>query len=948
MNEDPPGDNFSSEAANNQNGIVNQEEIQWIRERYAALFDGSSYCVYVLDLDGCLIDANPAALTLLGYTRADLPSQKPFSLICPEQVPMAKQRIQQVLEHGSTASTAEYRLTAKDGRTVFLETKSSAILHDGRAVAIVGIGQDITDRKRAEDALRESESKFRGLAENMHAAVGIVHGQNFVYANAYMAHMLGYSIEEILSVPFPLMVDPSDRERLIDLARRRQSGDTVPTHYEFRALTKKGKTLWIDFSVGSMIYEGKPAIIGTGIDITARKEAEERVKSYTLGLKHLADSATRLLSTSSPAESLGKIFDQLADLLGIRIYLNYLITEDGTRLRLHKYRGLQPAVVKPIELISFGQTLCGTVAEAQQPSVIEDIQSSTDPAVTPLRALGVTAYACHPLLGHKGIIGTLALCAEDRSKFSADELELMRVTSHQAAMALEHQQLSNDIEQRAAQLAEANSAKDHFLAVLSHELRTPLTPVVLSLSMLQDKKELDQKTRETLEIIRSNVEMEAQLIDDLLDVTRIARGKIELNRNLIDLSSVIQRAVDVCRPDIDARMLSFGVDMGHGAPYVLEADPTRLQQVFWNLLKNSIKFTPKGGCVGIRCRPDDKHVVVEVNDSGIGIELESLPRIFDAFEQAGRSTTQQFGGLGLGLAISKALVEMHGGEISAESKGRDKGATFRIRLPLCEPVDQTRIIEISTQPSTRPLHILLVEDHGITAQMIRLVLEDKGHSVEAAGDIGAALELAGKGSFDLLVSDLGLPDGSGYDLMRELRKRGCSFPAIALSGYGQENDVRRSHEAGFGAHLTKPASRRAIYETVALVTASSNAPVINTPDTAESVTPVFDSDKALERCYGQRKMLEQMISFFPEESASLLGQIRTALQGGDLAEVGRAAHRLRGSLAYLGAEPASNCAIRLEQAVKSNDLSEASKAISELEHQVELLRNALASRQPPN
>lgn len=233
---------------------------------------------------------------------------------------------------------------------------------------------------------------------------------------------------------------------------------------------------------------------------------------------------------------------------------------------------------------------------------------------------------------------------------------------------------------------EANQAKDHFLAVLSHELRTPLTPVVMGLSMLQDRPDLDPKMRETLEMISQNVQLEARLIDDLLDVTRIARGKVELNRTPVELRTIIQRAVEVCRPDIEARRLHFCVDLGPAAPYWVEADVSRLQQVFWNLLKNSVKFTPHGGCVGIRCRPNGDHVLVEVNDSGIGIEPGSLSRIFDAFEQTDRLATRQFGGLGLGLAISKALVELHGGNIEAHSEGRDKGASFRIRLPLSERV----------------------------------------------------------------------------------------------------------------------------------------------------------------------------------------------------------------------------------------------------------------------
>jgi two-component system CheB/CheR fusion protein len=378
-------------------------------------------------------------------------------------------------------------------------------------------------------------------------------------------------------------------------------------------------------------------------------------------------------------------------------------------------------------------------------------------------------------------------------------------------------------EQAKASAEQANQAKDHFLAVLSHELRTPLAPMLMGVSILQDDPNLSSRVRETLEMVHRNIEMEARLIEDLLDVARIARGKIELSCKPVDLATIIQCAVEICNADIEARGLDFGVDMGPGAPYWIEADAARLQQVFWNLLKNAIKFTPHGGCVGIRCRSEGTHVAVEVNDSGMGIETEALSRIFNTFEQTERSITRQFGGLGLGLAISKALVEMHGGTIEARSEGRDKGATFCVRLPLAAPAGSLpaggapEVASPATVPRrvVCPLRILLVEDHGVTAKLMRMALTVDGHTVESAGDVATALELAELHTFDLLVSDLGLPDGSGHDLMRQLRARGHKFPGIALSGYGQEEDIQRSREAGFAAHLTKPASREAVVEAIA-------------------------------------------------------------------------------------------------------------------------------------
>ncbi len=365
-------------------------------------------------------------------------------------------------------------------------------------------------------------------------------------------------------------------------------------------------------------------------------------------------------------------------------------------------------------------------------------------------------------------------------------------------------------EQAKADAEEASRAKDHFLAVLSHELRTPLTPVVAAVSMLQKQCRGDEATAEMLEMVRRNVEMEARLIDDLLDVTRIVRGKVELNMERVPLCEVIRRTVEVCRSDIEARQLRFIVDTDAASACFIHADAGRLQQAFWNLLKNAVKFTPQGGCVGIRCGREEEMVAVEVMDSGEGIDPAALPHIFNAFEQGGARVTRQFGGLGLGLTITRGLVELHGGSIEAHSDGMGKGAIFRVRLPLLPDSEaSTPAMEPpeSASECDRPgmrLRILLVEDHGDTARIMWRLLTAEGHLVHMAGDVAAALGLAASHTFDLLISDLGLPDGSGDDLMRSLRGRGLLVPGIAVSGYGQEEDVRRSRESGFAEHLTKP------------------------------------------------------------------------------------------------------------------------------------------------
>lgn len=393
--------------------------------------------------------------------------------------------------------------------------------------------------------------------------------------------------------------------------------------------------------------------------------------------------------------------------------------------------------------------------------------------------------------------------------------EARATIAERARVEAELRQAKTSAEQAKAAAEEASRAKDHFLAVLSHELRTPLTPVLAAVSLLE-REALPQRARDRIELIRRNVELQARLIDDLLDVTRIVQGKVELDKRRVDLFTILDRAVEVCRPDVEARRLEFSIDHGPRR-YLVEADAARLQQVFWNLLKNAIKFTPLGGWVRLGCRPEPGGVCVEVSDSGIGMEPEAIQRIFDAFAQAEISITRRFGGLGLGLAISKALVQMHGGSITAHSEGPGRGANFVVHLPVvaaASPVEAAEEAAVAEHQATKTRRILLVEDHGDTAEAMTTLLELFGHQVQRAGDVAAALDIAACGQFDLLISDLGLPDGSGLDLIRSLRSSGVGWPAIALSGYGQEQDVEQSRRAGFQCHLVKPVDVSRLIEVI--------------------------------------------------------------------------------------------------------------------------------------
>lgn len=363
--------------------------------------------------------------------------------------------------------------------------------------------------------------------------------------------------------------------------------------------------------------------------------------------------------------------------------------------------------------------------------------------------------------------------------------------------------------------------KDQFMAVLSHELRTPLAPILTAVDLLRRVPRLDTDTHALIEMIGRNTSLEARLIDDLLDTTRIEQGRMTLERGLIDLEVVLTQAAEVCRSDMEAGKVALTVDSA-GGPFFVHADPVRLQQVFWNLLRNAIMFSRAGGEVLIRCRrEDDASVVIEVSDGGVGIDAGLLPSLFTPFRQGDEDQVREFGGLGLGLSICKTIVEPHGGTIAAKSDGRGKGATFTVGMPLLvgvrpAPADIETTSTDSDSPTGR-LRILLVEDHADGGLAMSQLLKADGHAVDWVRDLAGGLDLARRQPFDLLISDLGPPDGSGLDLMRTLRHQGSTLPGFSLSGYGQEQDVTQSREAGFTRHLTKPANfhalRAAIRET---------------------------------------------------------------------------------------------------------------------------------------
>ena len=370
------------------------------------------------------------------------------------------------------------------------------------------------------------------------------------------------------------------------------------------------------------------------------------------------------------------------------------------------------------------------------------------------------------------------------------------------------------------ELIGANAAKDQFLALLSHELRSPLSPVIAMVGELEAELPDSQPVREALEVVRRNVELEARLIDDLLDVTRIAKGKLQLSFEPICVHQTLQRAYEICREEIAAKNLEVKFHLRASQTHV-EGDPARLQQVFWNLIKNSVKFTPEKGRITIETlNPTPDKIEVRIIDTGIGIEPEKIDKIFNAFEQGQADITRRFGGLGLGLAISKALIDAHGGKIRVESSGKDQGTIFSLELNTVvtpagvdgEKQDQPARPERELAVA-RHRRVLLVDDHHDTCIGMKRMLERRGYEITVAHSADQAVEKVRTQDFDLLISDIGLPDRSGYELMREVRLN-KNLPGIALSGFGTEQDVNQARAAGFSEHLTKPINFERLEKTI--------------------------------------------------------------------------------------------------------------------------------------
>ncbi|MEH2434874.1 MAG: PAS domain S-box protein [Nostoc sp.] len=844
-------------------------------ERFRAMFNQAAVGISLIALDGRFIQVNPALCEITGYSHEELIQLNFQEITHPDDLEIDWENARRVLTKEISGYSLEKRYIRKDGSIVWVNLTSSAVWDDkGQPKYALGIIEDISERQAAlyDHKRVEATQQFLVEASTLLAASLDYEIALESVANLAVPTLADWCIVDVFqkdwsSKQIAIAIADPTKQSILDEIRRRYPPKTRTkqlveqlglgisifypelSDYNFVQMAQNEEHLQLLRSLGisSLMVipvRSRGQLFGAISFFTAESGrhyqqtdlalAEDIARRAAIAIDNArlyqeterSVNRTILLQRITAAFSEALTPQQVADVVvnqGIAALEAtggsvVLLTEGGTTLKVVQAIGYPQTLIDT--WVTFPITASNQIAETVrtgQPVFLENLAAmiARYPDLADIvTVIGNNAWASIPLVAEGKVIGALGLSFTPLQIFNEEDRGFMLTLGQQCAQAIARAQLYEAEKTARAQAETANRIKDEFLAVLSHELRTPLNPI-LGWAKLLRTRNFDEATRiRALETIERNAKLQTQLIGDLLDVSRILQGKVRLNLYAVDLKVAIAGALETVRLAAEAKSIEIKTVLSPDIGKVL-GDGDRLQQVMWNLLSNAVKFTSTEGRVEVRLEQVGSEAQIQVIDTGKGIMLEFLPYVFDYFRQADAKTTRIFGGLGLGLAIVRHLVELHGGTVQAESLGEGQGATFTVRLPLLKnselrvSSDEASQPELSTDDTLLAgVKILLVDDQADVREFFSFALEQYGATVTLAESATEALEILTQSKPDILLSDIGMPLMDGYMLLREVRKlppeQGGQIPAIALTAYAGEINYNQAMAAGFQKHLPKP------------------------------------------------------------------------------------------------------------------------------------------------
>ncbi|MGH8215839.1 MAG: PAS domain S-box protein [Rhodanobacteraceae bacterium] len=795
----------------------------------ASIGDG----VIVTDAAGHVTFLNPVAEQLTGWSLSEARNAtfaEVFRIVnehtgAPVDHPVAK-----VIESGGVVGLANHTvLINREGRRIPIDDSGAPIRREGALVGIVVVFRDVTERRRSES----ERATLAAIVEGSDDAIASKTLNSIVTSwNPAATRLFGYEPEEIVGKSITLIIPPerqAEEDTILDQLRRGQRVE----HFETVRLAKDGTRIDVSLTI-SPIRDPSGAIVGASKiarDITARKRSEKRLQEEIQVRELLGDAARAVIHAQLDLQRVVQSVTDIArEITGAAFGAFFYNVQDerGESYRLYTISGAPLEAFskfpQPRNTAVFGPAFRGE-ANVRSGDITADPRYGHNSPYDgmPKGHLPVRSYLAVPVKAASGeVLGALFFGHPEPDVFTERAEQLVAAVAAQAAVAVEsaraHQILIGEIDQRkeAEQaLSHANRQKDEFLAMLAHELRNPLAPIRNATELLSRMLANDANAQVALSVLERQGMHLSRLVDDLLDVSRITAGRIQLKRNAIDLATVITQAMETVEPQIREKRHRVSITALSYEPLYVEGDFARLVQCVSNILANAIKYTEPGGDIRVRTHGDSDSAFIEISDTGAGIPPELLPQIFELFVQSDRTLDRAQGGLGVGLAVVKRLVEMHKGEVTARSEGLGRGSIFEIRLPrIPRPAP---LSDDGEQFESTPRRILVVDDNADAADSLGLLLKFNGHETHVVYSGKEALASIESFQPDIAVLDIGLPEMNGYDLAREIRKmpQAKTLRLIALTGYGQVEDQQRAYAAGFDGHLVKPVTMAALEHAMA-------------------------------------------------------------------------------------------------------------------------------------